>query len=73
MPQDEPRHVRTVRIATYNVHRCRGMDARTLPQRVAAVIAGLPPDTRPLPSVAAYDQLLTGTDHTTPTDPGGSP
>ena len=39
----------------------------------AAVIAGLPPDTRPLPSVAAYDQLLTGTDHTTPTDPGGSP
>ncbi len=43
----------------------------------AAVIAGLPPDTRPLPSVAAYDQLLTGaatgTDHATPTDPGGSP
>ena len=25
----------------------------------AAVIAGLPPDTRPLPSVAAYDELLT--------------
>jgi hypothetical protein len=25
----------------------------------AAVIAGLPPDRRPLPSVAAYDQLLT--------------
>ena len=25
----------------------------------AAVIAGLPPDTRPLPSVAGYDQLLT--------------
>lgn len=24
----------------------------------AAVVAGLPPDTRPLPSVAAYDQLL---------------
>jgi hypothetical protein len=24
----------------------------------AAVIAGLPPDTRPLPSVAAYDELL---------------
>jgi transposase len=27
----------------------------------AAVIAGLPPDTRPLPSVAHYDQLLTTT------------
>lgn len=25
----------------------------------AAVIAGLPPDTRPLPSVASYDELLT--------------
>lgn len=24
----------------------------------AAVIAGLPPDPRPLPSVAAYDELL---------------
>ena len=24
----------------------------------AAVIAGLPPDTRPLPSVGAYDELL---------------
>lgn len=24
----------------------------------AAVIAGLPPDTRPLPSVVAYDELL---------------
>ena len=24
----------------------------------AAVIAGLPPDTRPLPSLAAYDELL---------------
>jgi hypothetical protein len=24
-----------------------------------AVIAGLPPDTRPLPSVAEYDELLT--------------
>jgi hypothetical protein len=24
----------------------------------AAVIAGLPPDTRPLPSVSAYDELL---------------
>jgi hypothetical protein len=25
----------------------------------AAVIAGLPADTRPLPTVAAYDELLT--------------
>jgi endonuclease/exonuclease/phosphatase family metal-dependent hydrolase len=31
------RHV-DVRIATYNIHRCRGMDRRTLPARVAGVI-----------------------------------
>lgn len=33
----------------------------------AAVIAGLPPDTRPLPSVAAYDELLPRR-HSTPHD-----
>ncbi len=43
-----------------------------------AVIAGLPPDTRPLPDLAVYDQQLlgraTGTDHPIPaTDPGGQP
>ncbi|HEX2280676.1 MAG TPA: endonuclease/exonuclease/phosphatase family protein, partial [Thermomicrobiales bacterium] len=27
-----------VRIATYNVHRCRGMDRRTIPSRIADVI-----------------------------------
>ena len=31
------RHV-DVRIATYNIHRCRGMDRRTMPARVAEVI-----------------------------------
>ena len=35
-----------------------------------AVIAGLPPDTRPLPDLSVYDQQLlgraTGTDDTTP-------
>ena len=31
------RHV-DVRIATYNIHRCRGMDRRTMPLRVAEVI-----------------------------------
>ncbi|WP_050766554.1 IS21 family transposase [Janibacter sp. HTCC2649] len=33
----------------------------------AAVIAGLPPDTRPIPSVAAYDELLPRRRTTTPT------
>src|SRR5437868_540368 len=28
----------TLRIATYNVHRCRGLDGRTRPERTAAVL-----------------------------------
>jgi len=35
---------RTVRVATYNVHRCRGLDGRTLPARVAEVIRAIDPD-----------------------------
>jgi len=35
---------RTVRIATYNVHRCRGLDGRTLPSRIAEVIRTIDPD-----------------------------
>ena len=31
------RHV-DIRIATYNIHRCRGMDRRTIPSRIAEVI-----------------------------------
>lgn len=60
MPQDEPRRIRTVRIATYNVHRCRGMDARTLPQRVAAVIAGLDADVVALQEVVGASQRRAG-------------
>ena len=56
MPQDEPRHVRTVRIATYNVHRCRGMDARTSPQRIASVISGLDADIVALQEVVGASQ-----------------
>jgi len=39
----EPRW-RTLRIATYNVHRCRGIDGRTLPSRIADVIRAIDPD-----------------------------
>jgi len=38
-----PPHV-DIRIATYNIHRCRGMDRRTMPQRVAAVIREMKAD-----------------------------
>ncbi|MGE5242826.1 MAG: endonuclease/exonuclease/phosphatase family protein [Betaproteobacteria bacterium] len=32
---------RTLRIATYNVHRCRGLDGRTRPERIAAVLSAI--------------------------------
>ena len=35
---------RMLRIATYNVHRCRGLDGRTIPSRIAEVIRGIEPD-----------------------------
>jgi endonuclease/exonuclease/phosphatase family metal-dependent hydrolase len=37
-------HWRTLRIATYNVHRYRGLDGRTMPARVADVIQSIEPD-----------------------------
>lgn len=35
---------RAVRVATYNVHRCRGLDGRTRPERIARVIKTLDAD-----------------------------
>jgi endonuclease/exonuclease/phosphatase family metal-dependent hydrolase len=35
---------RTFRIATYNIHRCRGLDGRTRPERIAAVIRSIDAD-----------------------------
>jgi endonuclease/exonuclease/phosphatase family metal-dependent hydrolase len=34
----------TLRIVTYNIHRCRGMDRRTRPERVAEVLRGVNAD-----------------------------
>ena len=33
-----------IRIATYNIHKCRGLDRRTRPERIASVIAQLDAD-----------------------------
>lgn len=33
-----------VRIVTYNVHKCRGMDGRTHPERIASVLERMNPD-----------------------------
>lgn len=37
-------HWRTLRVATYNIHRCRGLDGRTSPARIARVIRAIEPD-----------------------------
>src|SRR5437879_122411 len=34
----------TLRIATYNIHRCRGIDGRTRPERTAAVLRAIGAD-----------------------------
>ena len=34
----------TLRVATYNVHRCRGLDGRTRPDRIAAVLQTIDAD-----------------------------
>src|SRR4029453_13389763 len=40
-----------LRIATYNIHRSRGLDRRTRPERIAAVLADLEPDIAALQEV----------------------
>jgi endonuclease/exonuclease/phosphatase family metal-dependent hydrolase len=37
-------HWKTLRVATYNIHRCRGLDGRTNPARIAEVIKTIGPD-----------------------------
>jgi endonuclease/exonuclease/phosphatase family metal-dependent hydrolase len=34
----------TLRIATYNIHRCRGLDGRTRPERICAVLSSIDAD-----------------------------
>lgn len=36
--------MQTLRVATYNIHRCRGLDGRTSPTRIAEVIRRIAPD-----------------------------
>jgi endonuclease/exonuclease/phosphatase family metal-dependent hydrolase len=50
-----------LRVATYNVHKCRGIDGRVRPERIAGVIAALDADVIALQEI--YDeqaQLLAG-------------
>ena len=51
---------RTLRVATYNIHRCRGLDGRTSPARIADVIRSIEPDVVALQEVIGAGQNSTG-------------
>jgi endonuclease/exonuclease/phosphatase family metal-dependent hydrolase len=46
--------VRRFRIVTYNVHRCRGLDGRVRPDRIAAVLRPIEADVVALQEVLSY-------------------
>lgn len=49
-----------LRIATYNVHRCRGLDGRTNPSRIADVIRDIEPDVIALQEVVGAGPASAG-------------
>jgi endonuclease/exonuclease/phosphatase family metal-dependent hydrolase len=51
-------HWRTLRVATYNIHRCRGLDGRTNPARTAEVIRAFEPD------IVALQEVIGAGPHT---------
>lgn len=59
MPHDRAA-ARALRVATYNIHRCRGMDGRTRPDRIAAVLAAIDADVIALQEVVGASPLRPG-------------
>lgn len=57
---DESARSRKLRVVTYNIHRCRGLDGRTQPQRIAAVLAAIEPDIIALQEVIGASPLKPG-------------
>lgn len=49
--------MKRIRVATYNVHRCRGLDGRTRPERVAAVLCEIDADIYALQEVVSIEGL----------------
>lgn len=49
-----------LRIATYNIHRCRGLDGRTNPGRIAEVIRAIEPDVVALQEVVGASAASPG-------------
>src|ERR687892_306916 len=53
-------HWRTLRVATYNIHRSRGLDGRTSPERIADVIRSIEPDVVAMQEVVGAGPNSTG-------------
>ena len=60
MAQDDAVHTRTLRVVTYNIHRCRGLDGRTRPERIAAVLASIDADIIALQEVIGASPVKPG-------------
>jgi endonuclease/exonuclease/phosphatase family metal-dependent hydrolase len=61
MAQDESsRKTQTIRVATYNIHRGRGLDGRTRLERIAAVLATIDADVVALQEVVGASPLKPG-------------
>lgn len=60
MTHEEAQHTIVLRVATYNVHRCRGLDGRTRPDRIAAVLAALDADIIALQEVIGASPVSAG-------------
>ncbi|MDO8681222.1 MAG: endonuclease/exonuclease/phosphatase family protein [Acidobacteriota bacterium] len=60
MPSDDAKRTRNVRVATYNIHRARGLDGRTRLERIAAVLAGIDADIVALQEVIGASPLKPG-------------
>ncbi len=60
MPTEESKRTRTVRVATYNIHKARGLDGRTRLERIAAVLASIDADIVALQEVIGATPLKPG-------------
>jgi len=58
--QDDAVRTRKLRVVTYNIHRCRGLDGRTRPERIAAVLASIDADIIALQEVVGASPLQSG-------------
>lgn len=56
----EGRETLDIRVATYNIHRCRGLDRRTVPARIADVLAAIDADVIALQEVIGAGRTGSG-------------